>query len=39
MADVIDILKEYSAIVVKSIEENLGTIEPQGLQDASILFN
>lgn len=36
MADVIDILKEYSAIVVKSIEENLGTIEPQGLQDASI---
>lgn len=36
MSDVTGVLKEYSAIVVKAIEENLGNIEPQDLQDASI---
>ena len=36
MSDVTNVLKEYSKIVVKAIEENLGTIEPQELQDASM---
>lgn len=36
MSNVTNILKEYSTIVVKAIEENLGTIEPQDLQDASL---
>ena len=36
MSDVTNVLKEYSKIVVKAIEENLGTIEPQELQDASL---
>ena len=36
MSDVTNVLKEYSKMVVKAIEENLGTIEPQELQDASL---
>ncbi len=36
MSDVTNVLKEYSKIVVKAIEDNLGTIEPQELQDASM---
>ncbi|WP_297983432.1 short chain isoprenyl diphosphate synthase IdsA [uncultured Methanobrevibacter sp.] len=36
MSNVTDVLKEYSKDVVATIEENLGVIEPQELQDASI---
>ena len=36
MSDVTDVLKQYSADVIKTIEKNLGVIEPQNLQDASI---
>jgi len=36
MSNVMDVLKDYSTDIVKSIEENLSVIEPQELQDASI---
>ena len=36
MSDVTDVLKQYSIDVVKTIEENLGVIEPQDLQDACL---
>ncbi len=36
MSDVTDVLKKYSTIVVKTIEENLEVIEPKELQDACI---
>ncbi|MDO5850143.1 MAG: short chain isoprenyl diphosphate synthase IdsA [Methanobacteriaceae archaeon] len=36
MSDVTGVLKEYSKIVVKAIEEDLGVIEPKELQEACI---
>lgn len=36
MSDVTDVLKEYSADVIKTIEENLNPVQPQNLQDACI---
>lgn len=36
MSDIANVLKEYSKIVVNAIEENLGVVEPQELQEACI---
>lgn len=36
MSDIANVLKEYSKIVVNAIEEDLGVVEPQELQEACI---